>query len=121
MLVVGIDERPVNVENGNRGVSHAQPLPAIPVPNRTISELLCLVHDHVPERPGAVGGGPPGHGLVVRGLTAGGQFPGVQQVGDALGRFLLSGRRRPIVGEGDPVLAQVSASREGTHAQAGFG
>ena len=82
MLIVGIGERPVNVEDGNGGVSHGRPLPAIPMPNRTVSELLCLVHRHVPERPGAAGG-PLGHGLVVRGLTAAAQFPGVRQVGDA--------------------------------------
>jgi len=32
---------PVNVEDGDGGVSHGRPLPAIP--NRTVSELLCLV------------------------------------------------------------------------------
>jgi hypothetical protein len=37
MLVIGIDERPVNVKDGNGGFCHARPLPAIPVPNRTIS------------------------------------------------------------------------------------
>jgi hypothetical protein len=34
MLIVGIDERPVNVEDGDGAVSHSRPLPAIPVPNR---------------------------------------------------------------------------------------
>jgi hypothetical protein len=36
MLVVGIDERPVNVEDGNGRVCHPRPLPANPVPNRAV-------------------------------------------------------------------------------------
>jgi hypothetical protein len=36
MLIVGIDERPVNVEDGNGGVCHSGPLPANPVPNRAV-------------------------------------------------------------------------------------
>jgi hypothetical protein len=40
MLIVGIDERPVNIEDGNGRVCHRPPLPANPVPN------------HHPQRPG---------------------------------------------------------------------
>jgi hypothetical protein len=36
MLIVGIDERPVNVKDGNGGVCHSRPLPANPVPNRAV-------------------------------------------------------------------------------------
>jgi hypothetical protein len=36
MLVVGIDERPVNVKDGNGRVCHSRPLPANPVPNRAV-------------------------------------------------------------------------------------
>ena len=36
MLIVGIDERPVNIKDGNGGVCHPRPLPANPVPNRAV-------------------------------------------------------------------------------------
>ena len=36
MLIVRIDERPVNVKDGNGGVCHSRPLPANPVPNRAV-------------------------------------------------------------------------------------
>jgi hypothetical protein len=35
-LIVGIDERPVNVKDGNGGVCHSWALPANPVPNRAV-------------------------------------------------------------------------------------
>jgi hypothetical protein len=85
-----------------------------------VSELLCLFHDQVPERPGAAGGGPLGHDLVVQGLFAhrahpggplvlpeklgrlieqrnvgGGPAAGLAPERGPLGRFLPSGRRRP--------------------------
>ena len=36
MLIVGIDERPVNIKDGNGWVCHPRPLPGNPVPNHAI-------------------------------------------------------------------------------------